>query len=77
MKSYLAVVKNRFKKFLDYIIKSNMKCQDKYNLEQNYYDNEILNITKDLDKEYNQDIQNALDYIQYQKDLSTSIYLGN
>lgn len=54
-----------------------MKCQDKYNLEQNYYDNEILNITKDLDKEYNQDIQNALDYIQYQKDLSTSIYLGN
>ena len=77
MKSYLAVVKNRFKKFLDFIIQSDMKYQDKYNLEQNYYDNEILNITKDLDKEYNQDIQIALDYIQYQKDLSTSIYLGN
>jgi len=74
--NYYESIKEKFIRFFDkFIINSSSNCDNKFKLEQEFLDNMINDIKKDLENDKNNpDVLRALDYINSQKSTSISLY---
>jgi hypothetical protein len=74
--NYYESIKEKFIRFFDkFIINGSINCDNKFKLEQEFLENMIIDIEKDLENDKNNpDVLRALDYINSQKSTSISLY---